>query len=78
MLGLLLAEAELLVERRGDRPLLLLDDVLSELDPDRRRALVEQVRDRGQTLITATTADTLPGEPTQLLRVSPGEVRWSG
>ncbi len=78
VLGLLLAEAELLVERRGDRPLLLLDDVLSELDPDRRRALVEQVRDRGQTLITATTADTLPGEPTQLLRVSPGEVRWSG
>jgi DNA replication and repair protein RecF len=74
VLALLLAEAELLAERRGERPLLLLDDVLSELDPARRRVLVEQVRWGGQTLITATTADALPGEPTQLLRVSPGQV----
>jgi DNA replication and repair protein RecF len=77
VLALLLAEAELIGERRGDAPLLLLDDVLSELDPDRRRVLVEQVQGRGQTLITATTADTLPGEPSQLLHVAPGEVRWS-
>jgi DNA replication and repair protein RecF len=77
VLALLLAEAELVAERRGEPPLLLLDDVLSELDPERRRVLVEQVRGRGQTLITATTADALPGEPAQLLRVSPGEVRWS-
>jgi DNA replication and repair protein RecF len=75
VLALLLAEAALLEERRGEPPLLLLDDVLSELDPDRRRMLVEQVQGRGQTLITATTADALPGEPAQLLRVSPGVVR---
>ena len=74
VLALLLAEAELLAERRGEPPLLLLDDVLSELDPERRRVLVEQVRGRGQTLITATTADALPGEPDQLLHVSPGVV----
>jgi DNA replication and repair protein RecF len=74
VLALLLAEAALLEERRGEPPLLLLDDVLSELDPARRRALVEQVQGRGQTLITATTADALPGEPAQLLRVSPGVV----
>lgn len=74
VLALLLAEAALLEERRGEPPLLLLDDVLSELDPDRRRVLVEQVQGRGQTLITATTADALPGEPAQLLRVSPGVV----
>lgn len=74
VLALLLAEAALIGERRGERPLLLLDDVLSELDPDRRRALVERVRGGGQTLITATTADALPGEPAQLLRVSPGQV----
>ena len=74
VLALLLAEAELIVERRGERPLLLLDDVLSELDPDRRRALVERVRAGGQTLITATTADALPGSPAQLLQVSPGRV----
>jgi DNA replication and repair protein RecF len=77
VLALLLAEAELLAERRDEPPLLLLDDVLSELDPDRRRALIGHVRGRGQTLITATTADALPGDPDQLLTVSPGEVRWS-
>ena len=75
VLALLLAEAALLGERREEPPLLLLDDVLSELDPDRRRVLVEQLQGHGQTLITATTADALPGEPTQLLRVSPGRVQ---
>jgi DNA replication and repair protein RecF len=75
VLALLLAEAELLEVRREEAPLLLLDDVLSELDPDRRRVLLEKVQGRGQTLITATTAEALPGEPAQLLRVSPGEVR---
>jgi DNA replication and repair protein RecF len=77
VLALLLAEATLLAERREDPPLLLLDDVLSELDPTRRRVLVEQVAGRGQTLITATTADALPAEPAQLLEVRPGEVAWS-
>jgi DNA replication and repair protein RecF len=77
VLALLLAEAELIEIRRGEAPLLLLDDVLSELDPGRRRVLVEQLTGRGQTLITSTTADALPGEPAQLLEVSPGEVRWS-
>ena len=74
VLALLLAEAALLAERRDDPPLLLLDDVLSELDPQRRRVLLDQVAGGGQTLITATTADALPGEPAQLLEVSPGAV----
>ena len=78
VLALLLAEAELIADRRDEAPLLLLDDVLSELDPARRRVLVEQLSGRGQTLVTSTTADALPGEPAQLLEVSPGEVRWSG
>ena len=39
----ILAESALLAERRDEPPLLLLDDVLSELDPQRRRVLVEQV-----------------------------------
>jgi DNA replication and repair protein RecF len=75
VLALLLAEAALLGERREEPPLLLLDDVLSELDPGRRQVLVEQVQGHGQTLITATAADALPGEPAQLLRVSPGAVQ---
>jgi DNA replication and repair protein RecF len=78
VLALLLGEAGLIAERREEPPLLLLDDVLSELDPARREALADLVRGRGQTLITATTADALPVEPGQLLEVSPGEVRWSG
>jgi DNA replication and repair protein RecF len=75
VLALLLAEAELIAERRGFAPLLLLDDVLSELDPDRRRVLAGRVFEGGQTLITATQASSLPVRPVQLLEVSPGLVR---
>jgi DNA replication and repair protein RecF len=75
VLALLLAEAELITERRGYAPLLLLDDVLSELDPNRRRVLAERVRGSGQTLVTATQASSLPLEPAQLLEVTPGLVR---
>ena len=75
VLALLLAEAELIADRRGFAPLLLLDDVLSELDPDRRRVLADRVLEGGQTLITATQAVSLPIRPAQLLEVSPGLVR---
>ncbi len=75
VLALLLGEAELIAERRGVPPLLLLDDVLSELDPARRRILAARVAGAGQALITATDAAMLPAEPDQLLEVSPGEVR---
>jgi len=75
ILALLLAEAELITERRGFPPLLLLDDVLSELDPGRRRILAACVAGAGQALITATDAAMLPAEPDQLLQVTPGEVR---
>jgi DNA replication and repair protein RecF len=74
MLALLLAEAELITARRGTPPLLLLDDVLSELDPERRRILAARVAGAGQALITATDAAMLPVEPSQLLEVTPGEV----
>jgi DNA replication and repair protein RecF len=74
MLALLLAEAELITARRGIPPLLLLDDVLSELDPERRRILAARVAAAGQAMITATDAAMLPTEPSQLLEVTPGEV----
>jgi DNA replication and repair protein RecF len=74
VLALLLAEAELLQERRRVPPLLLLDDVLSELDPGRRRALAARVAGAGQALVTATDAAMLPAEPDQLLEISPGRV----
>jgi DNA replication and repair protein RecF len=75
VLALLLAESELIVERGGVAPLLLLDDVLSELDPSRRRILAARVAHIGQALITATDAAMLPAEPDQLLEVSAGAVR---
>ena len=75
VLSLVLAEAEMLAETTGLTPLILLDDVLSELDGDRRRALGEMILDRGQAVVTATAAAALPAEPTQSLIVSPGEVR---
>ncbi len=77
VLALVLAEADLIQASRGDPPLLLLDDVLSELDVVRRRSLVESLPPAGQTVITATTTDALPAgaTPAQVLAVEPGAVR---
>ena len=72
VLSLLLAEAELLAERGPAPPLLLLDDVLSELDERRRRALAGRLAEAGQAFITATGASALPVEPAQLVEVVPG------
>lgn len=74
VLSLLLAEAELLSARREVPPLVLLDDVLSELDAERRLLLGERIGRIGQTVVTATGADMLPLEPAQLLAVSAGSV----
>jgi DNA replication and repair protein RecF len=58
-LALKLAEQELLTETLGDRPLLLLDDVFSELDPTRRAWLAKSVQEMGQTLVTTTALEDL-------------------
>ena len=75
VLALVLAEAEVLKSRSDAAPLVLLDDVLSELDDARRRALAEIVARGGQTVITATARAALPIEPAQTLAVSPGRIR---
>jgi DNA replication and repair protein RecF len=75
VLSLILAEAALLAERGPGPPLLLLDDVLSELDEGRRTALARRLEGPGQTLITATGASALPVEPAQLVQVTPGAAR---
>jgi DNA replication and repair protein RecF len=61
LLALLLAEREVLMERRGEPPLMLLDDVMSELDAERRQRLAERLRGGGQALVTATEAEHVPG-----------------
>lgn len=75
VLSLLLAEAEVLRDRRGVLPLILLDDVLSELDSSRRSQLARRLAEFGQTVVTATGTETLPVTPAQLLEVTPGRVR---
>ncbi|MBI5106088.1 MAG: DNA replication and repair protein RecF [Solirubrobacterales bacterium] len=61
LLSLLLAEREVLAEERGAPPLLLLDDVMSELDADRRGLLVRRLQAGGQALITTTDLGHVPG-----------------
>jgi DNA replication and repair protein RecF len=60
LLALLLAEREVIASRREAPPLMLLDDVMSELDGDRRQALVQLLRTAGQALITATELAHIP------------------
>lgn len=62
LLALLLAERDALGSRRGTPPVMLLDDVMSELDLIRRRALVDSLRDGGgQAVIAATDLEHVPG-----------------
>jgi DNA replication and repair protein RecF len=62
LLALLFAEREALLEARRTPPVMLLDDVMSELDPDRRLLLVELLRGEGQAVITATEASQVPDD----------------
>ena len=61
LLALLLAEREELAAERGAPPLLLLDDVMSELDATRRQRLVDVLRAGGQSVFTATARAPVPG-----------------
>ena len=61
LLALLLAERDELAEARGAAPLLLLDDVMSELDPSRRERLSEVVRRGGQCVVATTDLSLVPG-----------------
>jgi DNA replication and repair protein RecF len=72
LLALLFAERELLEERRARPPLMLLDDVMSELDADRRGLLADLLRAGGQALVTTTDADHIPGDADRLLDVEDG------
>ena len=77
LLSLLLAEREVLAEERGAPPLMLLDDVMSELDADRRERLIARLDDGGQSLITTTDLAHIPATKTKPLTiaVSGGELR---
>ena len=60
VLSLKLAQLDLAWRERGEAPILMLDDVMSELDPERRRQLLERI-DRVQTFVTCTDMSDLAG-----------------
>ncbi|MEA2331110.1 MAG: replication and repair protein RecF [Thermoleophilaceae bacterium] len=75
LLALLFAERQLLASRRGRPPLMLLDDVMSELDSERRDLLAGLLRAGGQAIVTATEADHVPGVvEEELVRVASGSL----
>ena len=78
LLALLFAERALLSERRARLPLMLLDDVMSELDSERRELLAELLRSGGQAVVTTTEPEHVPGTALAtggLIRVEDGSVR---
>jgi DNA replication and repair protein RecF len=75
LIGLVLAHAELVAERRGAAPILLLDEVAAHLDPKRRAALFARLEGRGQVWMTATEATLFDGiAAASRFRIAPGIV----
>jgi DNA replication and repair protein RecF len=81
VVSLKLAEAAIIAERTGEPPVLLLDDVLSELDPERRLALLERVGEQEQVIITSVEAGPFPAAAMAdavVRRIQAGEVQDCG
>jgi len=74
LLALLFAERETLIEAGRPAPLMLLDDVMSELDPGHRELLVALLAAEGQSLITATEAAHVPAPEAVFVEVAAGAV----
>jgi DNA replication and repair protein RecF len=62
VLALVVAEADLIAAERNTPPLLLLDDVFSELDEGRRSGLVGELPAGAQTLVTMTDRGAYPAD----------------
>jgi DNA replication and repair protein RecF len=77
LLALLFAEREALLAAHRVAPLLLLDDVMSELDPPRRDRLVARLLRGGQTLITAAAEESVPAAARERLVRMPFDVARS-
>jgi DNA replication and repair protein RecF len=75
LLGLVLAHAELVTDRRGEPPILLLDEVAAHLDPKRRAALFARLEGRGQVWMSATEAALFDGiGEASRFHVQPGQI----
>lgn len=76
-LSLKLAEIELIKQETGEAPILLLDDVLSELDDFRQSHLLNTIQEEVQTFVTTTSVDGIHHETIQhakLFHVKQGKV----
>lgn len=77
LLALLLAERSILAQERDRLPLMLLDDVMSELDSTRRELLAAELGGGGQSLVATTDLSHVPGAAgaaVTRLRISPGAI----
>ena len=75
VLSLKLAQLEWAGQESGEAPILMLDDVMSELDPNRRRQLIERI-DRVQTFVTCTDLSDLAGaKQGAVYRIEKGELK---
>lgn len=76
-LSIKLAEIELINNEVGEYPILLLDDVLSELDDSRQTHLLSTIQDKVQTFVTTTSVDGIDHEimkHAKLYRINQGEI----
>jgi DNA replication and repair protein RecF len=76
-LSVKLAELDVLTAQLGTRPILLLDDVLSELDPRKQQAVLQVAQGVGQTIMTVTDLDAIGGSlaaAAEILRLKAGAV----
>jgi DNA replication and repair protein RecF len=77
LLALLLAERSVLARERDQVPLMLLDDVMSELDVHRRELLSQELRSGGQSVVATTDLAHVPGSgdhDVTRLRISSGAI----
>jgi DNA replication and repair protein RecF len=72
LLGIVLAHADLVAERTGQPPVLLLDEVAAHLDPARRAALFTRLAGRGQVWMTGTEDALFDAIDTRATRISLG------
>ncbi len=73
ILKLKLSECEIIKEKTGEMPPILLDDILSELDENRRKAFIENINDR-QVIITCTDKEFLKDKDGYYFKVHSGKI----
>jgi DNA replication and repair protein RecF len=69
VLSYILAELEMMFQETGEYPVVLLDDVMSELDKKRQMLLLSILNEKAQTIVTTTSLDSFSGETKERARI---------